>query len=297
VRALDIPTLPRTFQIGLDDLDLLCFNAKPFADSNTFNDRCEALANYYQRHGNYDGVLTGLEMMSAQRTNGDYLTSVCLQLIQRSFYQQANLVFQPGIIHEDNAYTFAAMIKAKRVGYEDHAYFQRRIRSNSITTKSTTFRNVYGYYTCYKDMTQKFYEANLKPDDHTIPLEIISSVLDNVRKLYMGITEVEKHTYLDWPLAEQLKFKHLIDDFASSKIKLRDSFAEKSILNAKLQKAYTEKSQLNVKLQKTYAEKSELNAELQKTYTEKSELNAQLVTLNRLKFVRMSKWLKRRLNR
>ena len=160
-------------------------------------------------------------------------------------------------------------------------------------------------------MTQKFYEANLKSDDHAIPLEIISSVLDNVRKLYMEITEAEKHTYLDWPLAEQLKYKHLIDDFASSKIKLRDSFAEKSILNAKLQKAYTEKSQLNVKLQKTYAEKSELNAklqktyaekselnaELQKTYTEKSELNAQLVTLNRLKFVRMSKWLKRRLNR
>ena len=279
----------------VDDLDLLCFNAEPFTEDKLFANKRESLARYYHRSGSYTGVLTGKNMMMTQRVNGEYLTSVCLQLIRRSLFQDAQLRFLPGILYEDNAYTFAAMIKAKRVGYDNHAYFKRRIRTNSITTKLHTFHNAYSYYAVYLEMARELSNIEPSKNEDDILLEITSATLYNARNIYAELDIKEQSMYKSMPLPERISFMHLISDFGLH-------IENRNDLNAKLKVAYTKKSELNAKLQKTYAEKSELNAKLQKTYAEKSERvliiekqKEKLDTLNQLYYVRLSKWFKRML--
>jgi glycosyltransferase involved in cell wall biosynthesis len=135
-----------------NNLDIVFFNAEPVLDDSRENINPKIMKVfksyllYYIRKGNYDGVLNGTEIFSQMVEENDYLSSVCLQFFKKKFYINEGLSFYPGILHEDNLFTFIAILLAKRTSYIKNIYYKRRIHINSIMTTTFNVKNLYGYF-------------------------------------------------------------------------------------------------------------------------------------------------------
>ena len=85
------------------------------------------------------------EALELQLQNREYTPSACLNFIHKDFLNSINLQFYPGIIHEDQLFTTLLYLQATRTACVKRAFFQRRMRENSIMTRKFTYRNIEGY--------------------------------------------------------------------------------------------------------------------------------------------------------
>lgn len=115
-----------------DGLDVLLFDAQAFVEPGVDKELWKKYEHAYTRSGSYTSVLTGPEMLAAMGAELDYQPSACLGLMRRQFLLDAALSFHPGILYEDNLFTFALHLAAERVGHEDLPLYARRVRAGSI---------------------------------------------------------------------------------------------------------------------------------------------------------------------
>lgn len=132
----------------LDDLDILAYSTHPFYENRDLERQFPTFKTYYRRSGSYPEILTGPDYLSAVLPNSDFRPSVCLQAFSVSFLKQSNLSFLPGIIHEDNLFSFEALLLANKVRYIDKELHIRRIRAGSIMTASAKAASLDGYFHC-----------------------------------------------------------------------------------------------------------------------------------------------------
>lgn len=132
----------------LDDLDILAFSTHPFYENRDLERQFPTFKTYYRRSGSYPEILTGPDYLSAVLPNSDFRPNVCLQTFSVSFLKQSNLSFLPGIIHEDNLFSFEALLLANKVRYIDKELHIRRIRAGSIMTASAKAASLDGYFHC-----------------------------------------------------------------------------------------------------------------------------------------------------
>lgn len=85
-----------------------------------------------------DYPVTGLEMMSRFKRNGEYRVNVFLQMTRRKFLEEHRLHFINGIIFEDIPYTFEIFLRAERVMAMNEVLAMRRIRDNSLEHRPPT---------------------------------------------------------------------------------------------------------------------------------------------------------------
>ncbi len=129
-----------------EQLDELFFTAVSFFDSEDLKKSQKNYDTYYERKGNYEGVLSGQTMFIEMHKNSEFKPSVCLQLWRRAFIEEHKIRFLEGIIHEDNLFTIQSMALARRTMYLNKAYYMRRLRDGSIMTKEKGIQNAYGYF-------------------------------------------------------------------------------------------------------------------------------------------------------
>lgn len=134
------------------DLDAVLFEAVSFYDDEDLEDKGLHYDNYYHRNGEYEEVYDGLDLLNEFCTKGDYLSSACMYIAKKELLDSYGAHFIPGILHEDNAYTFQLMLNAKRVKCINEPLYLRRLRHGSIMISATRFDNIYGYFVCIKDM-------------------------------------------------------------------------------------------------------------------------------------------------
>ena len=132
----------------LDDLDILAYSTHPFYENRDLERQFPTFKTYYRRSGSYPEILTGPDYLSAVLPNCDFRPSVCLQAFSVSFLKQKSLLFLPGIIHEDNLFSFEALLLANKVRYIDKELHIRRIRAGSIMTASAKAASLDGYFHC-----------------------------------------------------------------------------------------------------------------------------------------------------
>ncbi|MCR5373562.1 MAG: glycosyltransferase, partial [Solobacterium sp.] len=87
-------------------LDILCLNCICYGDDEqmqTFADEENQL--YLHRNLRTDRVYTGAELFCIQMENGSFASPVWLSMIRRRCFEEQELWFHPGAIHEDEAYT------------------------------------------------------------------------------------------------------------------------------------------------------------------------------------------------
>ena len=193
-----------------DDLTIVYFDAVSFADGGMDEAQIEHYRDYYIRSHPYDGAYSGAALMAAMSENGEYRSSACLQMVRRRFFLDHELWFIPGIIHEDNAFTFRSMVEAERVGYVGSAFFHRRVRPRSIMSSQYSYKNVIGYFICYLDMFEALCQNRMEEASAVWALELIYRILHNARNIYRELPAPERYAYLGLRPTEQKLFRGAI---------------------------------------------------------------------------------------
>ena len=125
-------------------LDLLCFEADRFYESNCTEKELE-FQPIYKRSHYYPDCTDGETLFCEFCENREYYVPLWLMLCKRSLIVRDNLHFYSGIVHGDNVFSYSVMIRAKKAGYLKETLYNRRIRPGSIMTSGNWLRSSYSY--------------------------------------------------------------------------------------------------------------------------------------------------------
>lgn len=209
-----------------ENLDMIFFNAKLLFQNEEMVD--EGKIKYYERKNNYEGIWTGKSLMHAMLENNEYLPSACLSIVKKEYFYKNNLWFIPGILHEDQVYTFKAMYDADRVGYLKNKFYIRRMRSNSIMTSNKAFTHVYGYFYSALELMNYSNKINLLQEDMNLFENILNRLISNAFKIYNTLSNEDKNIRNIMSVYEQIQFKNLVLNYktASNSKKINVSLEE-----------------------------------------------------------------------
>ena len=160
-----------------DSLDVLFFDAITFFESKTLEASQKVFKNNYSNRMPATGVLTGVDLFDRFLQTDAFRSPVQLSVVKKDFYESNNISCYPGILHEDNLYTFQVLMIAERAMYINKELYKRRVRDDSIMTAKKTFRNFYGYFKCYTEM----YET-LEQCDNEKERKVIEAMIDRTKK-------------------------------------------------------------------------------------------------------------------
>jgi Glycosyltransferases involved in cell wall biogenesis len=229
----------RTQELGLD---LLCFDADTMYETDELAEQFPSFAHAYERARWYKDVYSGPELLAQLEQDKTYFQSPCLYLVKRSYVQKQRISFVEGILHEDNAFTFACFLGARRVSHLNESLFHRRVREGSTMTSAITFPRPYGYFLCYEHMLKSFYALESRIDQTCQPplLRIIFQVLSNAQTSYIGMKPSERGRVLGL-CANYKPFSIAVKNPAMKSIRLKET---KEALKAEIANAAERESEV-----------------------------------------------------
>jgi glycosyltransferase involved in cell wall biosynthesis len=134
-----------------EELDVLLFDACCVREAGVDDQLWERYATYYVRQA-YASDYDGPGLMAAMNAQKEYRASACLSLVRRSHLVASGLRFFPGIAHEDNLYTFALLLDARRAAHSQTALYARRVRPGSIITAGSRAMAARGHFISWVEM-------------------------------------------------------------------------------------------------------------------------------------------------
>ena len=161
------------------ELDLLLFDCIAFRDGDIDDQVWKRYSTYYQRAHTYREVRSGVQLMADMRRSKDYRPHVGLYMARTDFVRAQGVRFIPGIVHQDNPYTFRLMMHASRAAHESIDAYARRMRPGSTITTLNAERSARGYYLSYVEMTREL-------RDHEVPSRVAGHVNNIVDYVYDG---------------------------------------------------------------------------------------------------------------
>ena len=113
---------------NLDDEDMLCFNGRRYFEDTKQYEEADSLKQ--------ESNLSGWEYYCRHALDSRRFAFVCvvLRCYKREFLLKSNLLFKPGIFHEDNLFTPYACYYAQKVSVISDVLYDYRVRSSSIMT-------------------------------------------------------------------------------------------------------------------------------------------------------------------
>lgn len=107
-------------------------------------------------------VLSGAEWLGKALATNRYLHVVWLGIYRRALIEELNLLFEPGLHHQDIPWTTELMLNARRVRYTDEVMYRYYVHDRSISNqKRTGMRNV-EYQRHYLKIARMLDEINLR---------------------------------------------------------------------------------------------------------------------------------------
>lgn len=255
-------------------LDILLFNGDTVYETESDRKSHPEYEHYYERKSMYPEICGGQEMLANMRREREYRTSVAMQFFRRSFLERNGLGFCTGIIHEDNDFTFRAMLLAEKTGYLPRHFYKRRVHGNSIMTGVMGIEHVYGYFRAFLSMLSFAEGKEFNGDVWDAVSDILQGVLYNIKKHFGNLTWQEQLAFDALDRKEKMFFDLYVQPELDGLLALGKAQREKSELNRKLQKTYAEKSEINRKLQITYGEKYERGLEIKRLKKELESVRA-----------------------
>ena len=231
-------------------LDALYFDALSVYENEEIKKENPQFGKYYIREGHYPKECSGREMFTLMRSAGEYRVNMGIQFFSREYLEEENLRFQPGILHEDNDFTFRSMLLANKTGYVNETFFHRRIRGRSIMTAETGVFNVYGYFKSFLAMLDFTEKMEFPEEMAEVLYNTIESVLNCAKKGYSELPDNEKYAFTKLEEKERILFRLFIESSAQTTEKLYRTYAEKSEINRKLQITYDEKYERGLEIKR-----------------------------------------------
>ncbi|HDS1115700.1 glycosyltransferase family 2 protein [Pluralibacter gergoviae] len=132
-------------------VDMVFFNGSAFYDDVSL---CNDHSFDYIRPTRYYNKEIDLFTFAKETIkNGEFIAQPCLYIFKRSMF--LNNEFYPGIIHEDNLFTATLMLNHKAKCYvTEESLYLRRVRMESTMTTKKSNKNIQGYVTCGREITE-----------------------------------------------------------------------------------------------------------------------------------------------
>ncbi|MEV7800319.1 glycosyltransferase [Microbacterium foliorum] len=172
-----------------DALDLLLFDAEAFFEPGVSEATHTAYATYYTRKKAYSTVVSGPQLMAELNSESEYRPSACLYLVRTGLISEAGLSFIPGIMHEDNPFTFALFLHAVRAAHVDNPIYARRMRPGSIMTGGAAERSMRGYFAAYLEMKRRLAHHPVDPELAAPIGDVIHRMFAATRRLFLELPE------------------------------------------------------------------------------------------------------------
>lgn len=161
-----------------------------FFDAKLIYEKEEYLKKFKQymavHNGVYEGVKHGRELFEEFVINKEWTCSVPRQFWKRNFLVRNQLTFFEGIIHEDVAFAFMAIMLANRVEYIRDRLFIRRFREESIMTSALSDKNFYGYFTAYYLVNSFAFQKGV---DSNVVKKYLATLYGTMDGLYEALKE------------------------------------------------------------------------------------------------------------
>lgn len=170
-------------------LDMLLFDCSVFRDGDIKEESWQWYSTYYQRSGTYRAVTSGVELMAMMRRGRDYRPHVGLYMTRLSFLRDSRVRFIPGIVHQDNPYTFRLLLRATRATHEPVDAYARRLRPGSTITTLTADRSARGYYLSYLEMVRELESSDLPKETEGAVRNIVDYVYDGALKQFAQLSD------------------------------------------------------------------------------------------------------------
>lgn len=173
-------------------LDVLYFDAELRFEDDALKARFAPDARYFKGRAGIREVCTGPELLTLLCGKHMYRVSPCLQLTALDYLRRTGIRFFEGIVHEDNPFTFAVMLGAKRVMKLDRAYYLRLYRAGSVMTTVESFGNLYGYLKSLQLMTETARSVETGTECQRAMAVVMSGVCYHVRRIYALLPDGER---------------------------------------------------------------------------------------------------------
>ena len=132
-------------------------------------------------------------------------------MVSRRYFLEKELWFHVGILHEDEPYTFKALLYADRAGCANKTFYYNRVRENSITTSKSSFARAYGCFAGALDCGEAM--SSLEEKGYDIPELLFKQVmrLNGTAVIrYAECTEEEKDKRKQLSLPDRILFEQTV---------------------------------------------------------------------------------------
>ncbi len=119
--------------------DVQCFRWFPFRSRR---DRTKLNPEYSRVISAPQPMAGGLETLRHLALYGTWQPKATQYLIRRIFLEEHSMRFEPGILYEDNPFTFELFVRAKKVCVTDSPVLGYRLREESITRQKPTRHHI-----------------------------------------------------------------------------------------------------------------------------------------------------------
>lgn len=155
-----------------DQLEIVFFNAAIQQDDAEISIPFD-----YQRPPIDDkAVFTGPSLVEYLIDRDAYRCSVCLYVAKKSTIDRINLSFYPGIIHEDELFSALLFFEVERMGYINQEFFYRRVRAGSTMLSKFSMKNIQGYFTVARKLTE--YARDARPEVDSVTVKLLRYLLN-----------------------------------------------------------------------------------------------------------------------
>lgn len=145
----------------------------------------------------------GTEVLKRLMNTHKFSASPCLNFIRMSYLKEIQLVFYPGIIHEDQLFTFLLYLQANYISFIPEDFFLRRIRECSTMTSPVSMRNINGYLTVCKELNH-------------YPKAMIGEQKELIQMQIKTLVNIIASTSISLPFANRMDIlRRLLIDFAA----------------------------------------------------------------------------------
>lgn len=254
-------------------LDILYFNTECFTEDMNDEKMMREKTAYYKRKHAYPDIYRGEDMLYLFLSRREFLASVCLQLLRRDFLQRKRIAFYPGIIHQDELFSFTVILQAKRTGYVDARFYRRRLRKGSIMTSGLSFASAYGCFICFLEMEKLLSSLVLSEQNEQAAWENAVRLLKISADRYDALRPEEKCAVEGLSVREQALFKFYIVDHVLQLRRLEATVREKNRIITGYDARLQEGKNVSAKLLKQWQEEKNTSAKLSQQLQEaKKEL-------------------------
>lgn len=172
-------------------LDVLYFDGESFFDPPEIKSLFPEKDPCY-RSKEYGDIYTGQELYVAMRKDGVYRPMAWMQFILRKYYEEKNLKFHEGVLHEDVAFSATCILQASRVSHRKKQLYHYRRRNNAITSAAASFERTRGKLTAFLDLIALFCSINLNDEVKQHMASYLDWLTDAIMEEYEQLPISEK---------------------------------------------------------------------------------------------------------